>query len=283
MLFGSPVRQHKPHTSVVFWFSACYMSHHMKKIEFFSTCSVFLTKCPSHMTLCSWLSLAYCVWRKTLISWVSCILSERADVSNELFLQAWCHVDCDEELQGFFILPWSVNMSSSHLVSCQWQCTCWSISVFPRCLELFLCPSSIIPTSFSSVLAGFSPPLHLECYLRVCQTAKFWSPNFTGLGLLMEVGILLILDSEDPLAINLGQLNTAVQIDFSINLCLTLRTMCFWASPLLFLSGSLLDTSTGVWVMISQAVATTTSRNSGQHPLRFIPCPSSWGYNFGLW
>lgn len=103
--------------------------------------------------------------------------------------------------------------------------------------------SSIIPTSFSSVLAGFSLPLHVECYLRVCQTAKFWSSTITVLGLFTEVGILLIWN---PLAINLGQLITAVQLHFSINLYLALKAMCFWASPLLFLSASPLDTSTGL-------------------------------------
>lgn len=36
-------------------------------------------------------------------------------------------------------------MTSPHLLSCQKQCTCWSISAFPRCLELFLFPSSIHP------------------------------------------------------------------------------------------------------------------------------------------
>jgi len=41
----------------------------------------------------------------------------------------------------------------------------------------------------------------------------------------MEVGILLIWDNEDQLAINLGQSIAAVQIDFSINLYLALRTV----------------------------------------------------------
>lgn len=39
--------------------------------------------------------------------------------------------------------PWPVNVASPHLVSCQKQCTCWSISAFPRCLEPFLFASSI--------------------------------------------------------------------------------------------------------------------------------------------
>lgn len=56
------------------------------------------------------------------------------------------------------------------------------------------------------------------------------------LGLLTEVGILLIGDNEDPLAINLGPLMAAVQIDFSINLYLALRAVCFQASSLFFLS-----------------------------------------------
>lgn len=61
----------------------------------------------------------------------------------------------------------------------------------------------------------------------------------------MKVGICLIWDNEDSLAINLNQLISAVQIDSCINLYLALGTLYFLAS-LLFLSGSPLDTSTGV-------------------------------------
>lgn len=155
----------------------------------------------------------------------------------------------------------------------------------PQMFRTLLFPfvhSSIIPTSFSSVLVRFSLPLHLECYLRVWWTAKFWSSAITGSGLLMKVGICLIWDNEDSLAINLDQLISAVQIDSCINLYLALGTLYFLAS-LLFLSGSPLDTSTGVWLMLSQAAMTAISGNSGQHPLRSIPCPCSWGYKFGLW
>lgn len=75
---------------------------------------------------------------------------------------------------------------------------------------------------------------------------KLRSPTITLLSLLMKVGILLIWDNKDPLAINLGQLITTVQTGFFIKMHLALRTMCFQASPLLLLSGSPLDTSTGI-------------------------------------
>lgn len=97
-----------------------------------------------------------CLGKKPLICWVSCILSQRADVSTELFLQAWCHVDCDEERLVSFILLWSVIMSFPHLVSCQRQCTCWSISVFLKCLKLFLFPSAIHPFIHYSYVLFFS-------------------------------------------------------------------------------------------------------------------------------
>lgn len=128
----------------------------MKNIVFFSTCIVFLTKCPSHMTLFLIKHCPLCLRRKSLISWVSCILSQRADVSTELFLQAWCLVDCDEELLVSFILLWSVNMSLPHLVSCQRQCTYCSISIFLRCLKMFLFPSAIHPFIHYSYILFFS-------------------------------------------------------------------------------------------------------------------------------
>lgn len=88
--------------------------------------------------------------------------------------------------------------------------------------------SSIIPTSFSSVLARFSLPLHLECYLRVWWTVKFWASTIT----VMKVRIWLIWDNEDTLAINLDQLITAVQVDSYIDLYLALRTTYFLCSVL---------------------------------------------------
>lgn len=47
-------------------------------------------------------------------------------------------------------------MSSPYLVSCQRQCRCWSISVFPRYSELFLFPSSIHPFLHYSYILFFS-------------------------------------------------------------------------------------------------------------------------------
>lgn len=111
----------------------------------------------------------------------------------------------------------------------------------PQMFRTLLFPfvhSSIIPTSFSSVLARFSLPLDLECYLRVWWTAKFWSSTITVSGLLIKVGICLIWDNEDPLAINLDQLISAVQIDSCINciwhweLCISWLLYCFCLVPL---------------------------------------------------
>lgn len=132
---------------------------------------------------------------------------------------------CEHDLTSSCVVPKAVHMLKH-------QC----LPQMFRTLHLFIL-SSIIPTSFSSVLAGFSLPPCLDWCSRFCQTAKSWAPTVTVLGLLTEIGILLIWDNEDPQVINLRQLITTVRTDFSINLDLALGTVCFQASPLLFLSG----------------------------------------------
>lgn len=131
---------------------------------------------------------------------------------------------CEHDLTSSCVAPKTVHMLKNQFLP----------QMFTT-LHLFVL-SSIIPTSFSSVLAGFSLPPCLEWCLRVCQTGTSWAPNVTVLGLLTEIGILLIWYNEDPQAINLRQLINAVQIDFSINLDFALRTMCFQASPFFIVS-----------------------------------------------